>query len=107
MTEAELESPAFDANQPVSQGFGMDRQALAIHGAADAGEVRQERYRALIRERAAGRPLQYILGSWPFMDLELEVGEGVLIPREETELLVYTGRAGLPRHSPAWRGERA
>ena len=40
----------------------MDRQALAIHGAADAGEVRLERYRALIRERAAGRP-QYILGS--------------------------------------------
>lgn len=41
-------------------------------------------------ERAAGRPLQYILGEWPFLGLTLAVGEGVLIPREETELLVRT-----------------
>ena len=104
LTEAELESPAFDAISLFHKVFGMDRQALAIHGAADAGEVRQERYRALIRERAAGRPLQYILGSWPFMDLELEVGEGVLIPREETELLVYTGARRLAQAFPGMAG---
>ena len=104
LTEAELESPAFDAISLFHKVFGMDRQALAIHGAADAGEVRLERYRALIRERAAGRPLQYILGSWPFMDLELEVGEGVLIPREETELLVYTGARRLAQAFPCMAG---
>ncbi len=37
--------------------------------------------------RAAGEPLQYLLGTWDFLDLTLEVGEGVLIPRPETELL--------------------
>ncbi len=39
------------------------------------------------KRRAAGEPLQYLLGTWDFLDLTLEVGDGVLIPRPETELL--------------------
>jgi release factor glutamine methyltransferase len=42
----------------------------------------------LIKQRLSGRPVQYITGSAAFRYLELEVGEGVLIPRPETELLV-------------------
>ena len=38
--------------------------------------------------RAAGEPLQYILGSTEFYGLDLETGPGVLIPRPETECLV-------------------
>ncbi len=34
------------------------------------------------------RPLQYILGSWEFDGMELAVGEGVLVPREDTLALV-------------------
>ena len=45
-------------------------------------------YMSFIRRRATGEPLQYILGKWEFMDGEFFVGEGVLIPRPETELLV-------------------
>lgn len=40
-----------------------------------------------LEQRAAGRPLQYILGKWDFLTLTLEVGEGVLIPRPDTEIL--------------------
>ena len=42
----------------------------------------------LIKQRLLGRPVQYITGSAAFRYLELEVGEGVLIPRPETELIV-------------------
>lgn len=43
---------------------------------------------SIINRRKAGEPLQYILGNWDFYDLTFSVGEGVLIPRPETELLV-------------------
>lgn len=42
----------------------------------------------LFQQRLLGRPVQYITGSAAFRYLELEVGEGVLIPRPETELIV-------------------
>ncbi|MDO4566616.1 MAG: peptide chain release factor N(5)-glutamine methyltransferase [Oscillospiraceae bacterium] len=44
----------------------------------------------LVRRRVQGEPLQYICGSWPFLDFELRCGPGVLIPRPETELLAQT-----------------
>ena len=47
---------------------------------------------ALRRRRAAGEPLQYILGTAPFCDFDLETGPGVLIPRPETETLVALAR---------------
>ncbi len=48
-----------------------------------------------IAERLDGRPLQYILGEWDFLSLRLYVGEGVLIPRPDTELLCETAAEAL------------
>lgn len=42
----------------------------------------------LIEKRAAGEPLQYLLGKWAFYNEEYYVGPGVLIPRSDTEILV-------------------
>lgn len=42
----------------------------------------------VLRQRAEGIPLQYILGHWTFMDREYTVGAGVLIPRDDTEVAV-------------------
>ena len=44
-------------------------------------------YAALIARRAAREPLQHIIGTAPFGDIDLAVGPGVFIPRPETELL--------------------
>ncbi len=38
-----------------------------------------------VQKRKSGYPLQYIIGCWDFFDFELLVGEGVLIPRPDTE----------------------
>ena len=49
------------------------------------------------KRRADGYPLQYLLGNWDFLDLTLAVGEGVLIPRPETELLCETVAEAIAR----------
>ncbi len=51
--------------------------------------------RALADRRAAGEPLQYVLGRWPFRSLELAVDQRVLIPRPETEQVVEVALAEL------------
>lgn len=51
-------------------------------------ELTIDRLDARIAELAAGRPVQYVLGHTEFYGLDLLVGEGVLIPRPETEELI-------------------
>lgn len=56
----------------------------------------------MVERRAAGEPLQYVLGVWGFRLLDLYVDRRVLIPRPETEVVVEVGldelRALKPRH---------
>ena len=48
----------------------------------------RDRFEALLARRAAGEPLQYVLGRWQFRTLDLVVDRRVLIPRPETEQVV-------------------
>ena len=95
---AGVEDAAFDAAALVATQAGegwrwqdpeLDETALA-------------RLEALTARRAAREPLQYILGRWPFLDFELQVGPGVLCPRADTELLAEEGAKRLAgKSSPA------
>ena len=62
--------------------------------------------RAMVDRRAAGEPLQYVLGRWGFRNLDLMIDRRVLIPRPETETVVDIALAELDRlfHSA---GDRA
>ena len=95
---AGVEDAAFDAAALVATQAGdgwrwqdpeLDETALA-------------RLEALTARRVAREPLQYILGRWPFLDFELQVGPGVLCPRADTELLAEEGAKRLAgKSSPA------
>jgi release factor glutamine methyltransferase len=61
------------------------------------GPADTEAARALAERRAAGEPLQYVLGHWSFRTLDLEVDPRVLIPRPETELVVEVALAEVRR----------
>jgi release factor glutamine methyltransferase len=62
---------------------------------------------ALAARRAAGEPLQYVLGTWAFRSLELAVDRRVLIPRPETEQVVEVALDELARIARARSGKAA
>ncbi len=85
LTAANCEDALFDARCLLEDLGGMSRGT-----AADDTPLTEGQLTALteaLEQRAEGRPLQYILGQWEFLTLTLRVGEGVLIPRPDTELL--------------------
>lgn len=53
-------------------------------------EHARERALFIAERRSRGEPLQYLLGEWEFYGMKMLVGEGVLIPRQDTECLVDT-----------------
>ena len=52
-------------------------------------------FEQMVQKRLSGQPLQYLLGEWEFYSLPFAVGEGVLIPRPDTETLVEKALALL------------
>lgn len=64
------------------------RGELALHGSRTLNAKQENSFRHLIEQRARRVPLAYLLGNQPFLGLDIEVGEGALIPRPETEELV-------------------
>jgi len=83
--------PTVDAELLLAHLLGVSRKEIhtqALEIPSDQIESITAEYKELIGQRLLGRPVQYITGSAPFRYLDLEVGEGVLIPRPETELLV-------------------
>ncbi len=83
----ECETPAFDALCLLEDIAGIGRGLVPTNQNTVLSEEKIAKVLACAERRAAGEPLQYILGTWDFLNLTLSVGDGVLIPRPETELL--------------------
>lgn len=88
LSEAEIEAPGLEARLLIEGVTGMNRASqIANSNSEISGEI-QEKLISMAQKRAEHLPLQYILGKWNFMGFEFKVGEGVLIPRDDTEVLV-------------------
>ena len=75
--------------------IGRDRGWLAAHGDATLTRDQVLAYEALARRRRKGEPVAYLTGRREFFGLDLQVTPDVLIPRQETELLVELALAWL------------
>lgn len=93
LTEAGCEDAAFDARCLLEDFGGLPRGHAADE--TPLTDAQTAALDAALAQRAEGRPLQYILGEWEFLTLALKVGEGVLIPRPDTELLCEVAAENL------------
>lgn len=88
LTEAGFEAPAFEALCLTEKVFGFNRLALITKGEETvASEEKLAVLAELTEKRLNHEPLQYLLGKWSFMGIDLLVGEGVLVPRDDTEVV--------------------
>ncbi len=87
-----LESPRRDAE--VLLGHLMDLRRIDLYTRYDLPVEGDDlaRFKVMLQERVARRPVAYIIGKREFWSLEFEVNEHVLIPRPDTELLVERAR---------------
>lgn len=82
------ENSDFDARCLLEFVLNLNPTQYLLNRSEEVDSVCAEKFLSLVERRSNGDPLQYILGKWEFMGLPFYVGEGVLIPRPETEMLV-------------------
>lgn len=68
--------------------FEMDRAWYLMHSSMPISEEQYHEYMELIKKRGNHIPLQHITGEQEFMGLNFKVSQDVLIPRQDTEILV-------------------
>ena len=61
---------------------------LILNGNRQVSEIEQTAYESFIKKRSERIPLQHITGQQAFMGFDFLVNEHVLIPRQDTEILV-------------------
>jgi release factor glutamine methyltransferase len=92
-----VDDPATEARWMVEEVSGMDAAEQILEAGRRATRRATVELDALLDRRAAGEPLQYVLGSWGFCGLDLLVDPRVLIPRPETESVVQFAIAEVER----------
>lgn len=85
---AGIEEAALDARLLLEAVCGTNRNDLLVHGEQPVAPEAEEKYLNWIRQRAEHIPLQQLTGEQDFMGLTFAVNEHVLIPRQDTEILV-------------------
>ncbi len=88
LNEAGIEESTLDARLLLEAVCGTDRNDLLVHGEQPVEPETEEKYFDWIGKRAGRIPLQQLTGEQDFMGLTFAVNEHVLIPRQDTEILV-------------------
>ncbi len=86
--ERQIEPARLEAEVLIASALGLTRVMLYAHFDRPLDDAERDRIRGLVRRRATGEPVAYLVGEREFWSLDFEVGPGVLVPRPDTETLV-------------------
>ncbi len=78
----------FDSILVLCKLLDVDKSYVYTYGERQVSKEVEDEFLQLMRKRAEGYPIQYILGEREFMGLDFYLEEGVLVPRPDTETLV-------------------
>ncbi len=87
LRDAGAASPDVEARWLIERASGYDGVELVTADDEPASTLGAQHLDDMLNRRAHGEPLQYVLGSWPFLGHDLFVDPRVLVPRPETEVV--------------------
>jgi release factor glutamine methyltransferase len=99
------DSPRLDAEVLLAHALATQRILLYTRFDEEPGEAVRAAYRGLVKQRAEGTPVAYLVGRREFYSLPFSVTPDVLIPRPETELLVVGLLDAAKATKPAVRSD--
>jgi release factor glutamine methyltransferase len=88
LQKSRIAETELDARLLLEYVCGTDRNYLLVHGDEEVEPEKEALYLECIKKRSSHIPLQHITGVQNFMGLDFKVNENVLIPRQDTEILV-------------------
>jgi release factor glutamine methyltransferase len=88
LTNKGIESPRINAELLLAHILNCKRLNLYLSFERPLTEEEIFKYRELLKRRSKFEPLQYIIGNVEFYGIDFKVNPSVLIPRQETEILI-------------------
>ena len=99
LEKANIDDAKQNVNQMASKALNISYTQLPLHWQKPVSDNFLKDLDSMINRRLAHEPLQYILGEWCFLDFEVNVGEGALIPRPETEEVFLAAEKAIKANS--------
>lgn len=90
-----IEYAKYERKVLLEEVLGCNYMYMLMHGEEEVPSEKMEEYLQLLERRCSHYPLQYLLGYAHFMDYTFYVNESVLIPRNDTEILVEAAHSLL------------
>jgi release factor glutamine methyltransferase len=94
------EEAKLEAELLLQRALGVNRTYLRSHPETELSAAQHAQLTAWLTRRLTGEPIAYILGDAAFYGLTLSVSPDVLIPRQDTELLVDAALDLIPESTP-------